>query len=794
MASVLGLRGARGEREHDAAPYPHGDNRPDADYALYSKALWHEQDSAMEPLHRVWIQNLLFLSNKHWWEERLGSWQPKKMAAWRARPVSNYCLAFFRTQLAKVTKNRPAWSVVAASTDAEDLQAAELADEVLQAKWTELRLSRIIRRACAWTIATGNAFLYPFWNNRTGKLIPNTVKIDIPVIGDDGVQEVDEDGEPKTEEVDCPCDKNGQPLVTPGGKPDWDNEKMHWVDEGDIGVAVYSGFQVRVNPDAETEEDLTWVILADVATLRELEQHEEYGKHMDAIHGEDVGPLEGLDRILASAAGDPRSQTSSGDSRDNDLPKTLILHYHEKQTPEYPEGRYWVTAGDAVLVEPQGLPDGVWPPIVHLQDLPGLGSYYSPSTFEAIVGLNKQYNELNATVEEHHNLMAKGKWLIPKGAGIPKGSITNEGGEVIEFYPGFKPEQADLKPLPAAVYQERERIKYDFETVGGQHKISQGRPPPGITAGVSLMALQEADDSDIGPFLSMLEEGIAELGAAELQIIRKRYTDERLIYAVGHDKRYQVKSFKASQLDGAIDVVPQTGSAFPWSKSAQQSMLLDLVQRIPALFTNAETGQLDTGKIARLLPVGGLGGAQESEDVDVNEALREQDMFQSYDPLEGGELPRVEEWQNHLVHYAQHVRVLKREGFSQWPPEAQELYLAHVQETKAKIDEMRQAAMAEQMAAQNPGGAAPPGAQAAPEQGAPEEGPVQEGPIAEAMTAPALTMEAILDMDPQELAQVMSQLAPEDVANLPADVQAVLPPGYVEELMGGMAPEETLVQ
>ena len=655
--------------------YPDGDDLEPERYAEYTRALWDEQEEALRPLHQVWLQNLLFLSGRQWWKYNpvTGTFGPARVPPWRKQPVSNLSLAFFRTFLAKATRVRPAWQVVPASTDPEDVKAAELADDVLQAKWLELKLSRTLRQAVAWTIATGNAFLYPYWNSDTGKLEPLYIEREIPKYDENGMMI-------GTELALVPADENGDPILTADGTYDL-NAEPALVDRGDVGVRVYSPFQVRVNADAETDEDVTVVMIAEAVTLREL--YDTYPELAGEIIAEDTSELEDYDRLFMAITGGADTHITSGaDTRDREIPKALVIHYHERPSPRYPQGRYWVVAGrNALLVPPGPLPEGVWPPVVHLMDIPFPGRYYAMATMESIVGLNREYNEINGAIAEHHERMLKGKWIVEKGTGVKKGMITDAPAEVIQVNTGFINgiKQIDLKPLPEAVYRERDRVLNDFELVSGIHKISMGRPPPGVTAGVAFLQLQEADDTDLGPFLAMLEESVAQLAGAILQIIKERYDEERLIHVVGPDRRFLARSFKGADLAGAVDVVPVAESSFPWSKTARQSMLLEMAARLPALFVDPETGQFDAARFARLLPIGGLESLTAHQDLDVQEAMREEEMFEHYG-IESNELPQVEFWQDHEVHYRQHTRVLKSARFRDWPPENQALFLAHVQE------------------------------------------------------------------------------------------------------------------
>jgi hypothetical protein len=663
--------------------YPTGSGRSKADqkqYAAYIRALWDEQNEFMSQLHQVWTRNLLFLTGRQW--DVLGKdglFRPARVASWKEQPVSNLTLAFFRNYLAKALKNRPAWTVMPASTEPDDIHAAELGDQVLEAKWQELRLARVLRSAVSWCIATGNGFLYPFWNSRTGRYVPAEAVMEVPVY--------DEDGEiVGMEEAVVLLSKNGDPQLLESGLPD-PSAEPHMVDEGDVGVRSISPFQVRVSPEAGSDEDMGWMIISEVRTIRELAVS--YPDLASDLRPEavDLAADVSFSALNALAGDDGARLTPHSDDRDRHLDKAMVLHYHEKPSDDYPMGRYWVACGDLLLEEPQPLPEGVWPPIVHLEDVVIPGRYFASSVVEQIVPLNKHYNEINANIKEHHSLMAKGKWLAPRGSGVKPGMITNAPGEVIQFNPGFEPRQAQIAPLPQTVIEERNRVFSDIEMVGGQHRVSFGKAPPGVSAGVAFLQLQEADDTDLGPFLSMLEDRVADLAGAILQIVKERYTTERLIHVVGADKKYQVRSFRGADLAGAVDVRPQAGSSFPWSKTAQQSMLLSLAAQMPQLFTDRETGQFDAAKFARLLPIGGLGNIGNESDLDVQEALREEDVFAGVGDEFGMEdLPQVGFWQNHDIHYLQHCRVLKSAAFRDWAPEAQQAFLQHVQETQQSRD------------------------------------------------------------------------------------------------------------
>lgn len=697
-ARILDLEDATIE-EFEPASYPIGDSLEDQIYATYSKQLLQERREAMESQFQTWIQNLLFLAGLQWWRyDRLtNQFMEVRGPSWKERPVRNLLVPFFKFTLAKLTKNRPRMSSVPASTDPEDVHAAELGDDVLRGKWVELRLSKVIRRTLAWMLSTGNAYVMPYWNTASGIFQPLTTLVSAGKFDSATGEFVGE------ETVECPCDENGDPIMDEEGRYDLEAEPAY-VDIGEVGYKVLSPFQVFVDTDAQGDEDVHSVIIVEPIPLRDIKR-----RWPDAtdLQAEDVSEIDRFDNIVVGlSSGADTHMTGAQYERDETaVPKGLVIHYFEEPSPQYPLGRNWVTVGDQCLERPGPLPDGIWPVIVHFKDVEVPGRYHGDATMTSAVGLQREYNEVNGQIKEHHNLLLRGKWLVPIGSNIRRGQITAAPGEVIQHTPGLKPEMADLKPLPQQVYQERDRILADLQYITGAHKVSMGDAPPGVTAGRAFLILQEADDSDLGPTIEMLEEACADLGWLTLQIIQRYYEEERLVRVAGENRRYRVRAFKGADLESIVDVEPQVGSAFPWSHTAKQSMMIDLVQAVPDLFMDEETGQFDRDAFRRMLPVGGEEAVTHEADLDIAEALREEEDFQFWDGL--SDLP-IEPlpWQDHITHLRQHSRTLKSAAFRKWPPDAQTRFIEHWMNTQVLIQEMQAAAMAAEAEAQ--GGDQPP--------------------------------------------------------------------------------------
>lgn len=84
-------------------------------------------------------------------------WEPPA-PPWRVRLVVNKTRAIIRTELAKVTKERPRGFVIPSSSDDDDLAAARAGDAIYEHLSRELNLASISRRVMFWTLLCGTAF------------------------------------------------------------------------------------------------------------------------------------------------------------------------------------------------------------------------------------------------------------------------------------------------------------------------------------------------------------------------------------------------------------------------------------------------------------------------------------------------------------------------------------------------------------------------------------------------------------------------------------------------------------
>lgn len=393
---------------------------------------------------------------------------------------------------------------------------------------------------------------------------------------------------------------------------------------------------------------------------------------------------------------------------DSKKDQTTVLEVWVKPgfLPELPDGAmYTIAAGQFV----QGFDK--WPydhgqyPFSKLDSVP-TGKFYTSSIIEDLIPLQRELNRSRSQLIEAKNKMSKPQLMAEKGAIDPK-AITTEPGQVILFNVGFQAPQAlPLQNLPSYVTDEINRLYTDMSDMSGQHEVSNGSTPPGVTAATAISFLQEQDESLIAGHYTSIEEAVEKIASQSLMYVRMYWDEERTVKIVGLEGTFDVQTFKNSDLRGNSDIRVESGSALPTSRAAKQAFIMDLMKMG---FITPEEG-------LEFLEVGGLNRIYERIQVDKRQAQREnlkmrvitqedvdahtQEWMASIDPeitkdadtkqlnLEPPLLVPVHTYDNHEVHIAEHNNYRKSQYFESVPSITKRIFEEHVKQHEEALANM----------------------------------------------------------------------------------------------------------
>lgn len=472
---------------------------------------------------------------------------------WRSRPVINRIRPTIRHELATLTNNKPNASIAPASAEDRDMFAAMAGEQIWENLYNEKKLKFIIRRAMWWTLITGNGFIKTWWDPSKGK------------------------------------------LIAPG------------VHEGDMCFASETPFHVLV-PDFREEEleNQPFVIHAQTKSPDWVRAN-----FKQALDGTSIQPNTGEANDLLEESF--LNMTGTMSLMKNHSVLVLEIWIKPGGSSMFPEGAFFTMVGDKLVQGQKGLPYSHEKfPFAKFDHIPA-GKFYNDSSIVDLIPLQREFNRTRGQIIEAKNRMSKPQLTAPRGS-IDAGKITSEPGQVIFYTPGFDaPKPLPLQGLPQYVLDEIDRIIVDWNDISGQHDVSRGSAPPGVTAATAISYLQERDQSNLSPTFDSLEEGIEKIARMALVYAHDFWDSERLVKITGPDGSFDVMTFKGSDIGDNVDIRIEAGSALPVSKAAKQALIMDLMKM----------GFIDPQKGLEVMDMGGITQIYAQLQVDQKQAQRE---------------------------------------------------------------------------------------------------------------------------------------------------------------------------
>jgi hypothetical protein len=192
--------------------------------------------------------------------------------------------------------------------------------------------------------------------------------------------------------------------------------------------------------------------------------------------------------------------------------------------------------------------------------------------------------------------------------------LQTEPGQIILYRPGFQPPQPiPLQPLPQYVLEEQDRIKDDMNDISGQHEVSKGSAPPGVTAATAISYLQEQDDTKLSYSYTSIEEAVEKVAHQTLCYVQEFWDTKRKVKIAGDDGSFDVMAFEGADIRGNTDIRVEAGSSLPTSRAAKQAFIMDLMKM----------GFIDPQKGLEVMEIGGINKIYDSLQTDIRQAQRE---------------------------------------------------------------------------------------------------------------------------------------------------------------------------
>lgn len=413
--------------------------------------------------------------------------------------------------------------------------------------------------------------------------------------------------------------------------------------KGDYQITVHDDFEIYPDPSARDWWSMEWCIHAYLQDVVKLE----------SIYSNLKGKIQPWHN-------DENAQSRNLYTRDwyANNPKTyqgkaFVLEFVARPSAKWPKGKKLILINLQILAKYGPNPLAV----------KGFGDYFSmnfvPFVWESQVGklhgrsgvidqipLNKEINKICSMTMENIKKTAAMKLFLPQGTQKGQNFVAPKN-HIVYFNPdqGGKPMHVDPPSMPSYVPNHLAFLVGTQQDMAGIHEVSMGQLPErgSQMSGSALKLLQDSEMVQHSPTMRRLKGSLGIVGQMILLFVQKYYTEPRVLTLTGEHKRHEVVEFMGADLNGAVSVKLQIGSAFNTSASAKIEGILSLYKE--GVLQEAEKGSKAARKVLASLEFGQVDEIYQMESLYEARAQWVIDIM-----INERRVPDLFDWENHDVH------------------------------------------------------------------------------------------------------------------------------------------------
>jgi hypothetical protein len=644
--------------------------------AAWLKTQYGKCKNQMDPIKRQWYLNLSFFKGDQYVDFIGGRLINIPMPSNRAKLVINRIKPVVRTEVSRMTSQEPTAEVVPASNEETDIMAAQAAEAVFNSLRERLNLQSVLRQAAWWCSVTGVGYIKTYWD--------------------------------KSHESE---DSKGQ-VVT-----------------GDHCYSSVSPFNIMV-PDLLLEdiEEQPYVLNVFTKSLDWVRMYYPQVMERDGWKPTVVSTSEIMETQYLN------TKSSQANSAQPDSCLVVEAWIKKGATPLLPKGGRILMIDDLVVsCDEEGIPytHGQYP-FAKIDSIQS-GSFYGTSVVDDLIPLQREINRTRSQLVEARNLTSKPGFFYRTGS-MDVNKWTSAPGQAIDIKPGSEfPQPIPLPQIPSYVENMQDRYLTDVEDISGQHQVSKGNAPSGVTAGTAIQFLQEADNSFMATTHASIEDAVKKVAHQTIALAIQYWDSARLVKYVGRDGQINAKYLERTDIKSGTDIRIEGGSSLPVSKAARIALFMDLMTR----------GAIPVDQALKLMALPSMKAYYDLTEVDEKQATREnvamselepkataqareqvvsmvqQSMPMGINPLENPmasqqmelanePVVEVHDWDEHDVHIMVHTRYMKSQEYEMLPEEIKNEFELHLQAHKDAKFRTQMEDMMKQLGAEGDTGAGAP--------------------------------------------------------------------------------------
>lgn len=529
---------------------------------------------------------------------------------WQEREVFNHIAPIFDIRFAKLSKIKPEINIIPATNDECDKETAKVSKKIYNAIKNKLNIDGKINQAIKWSEVCGTVFYKIGWNNAIGQVIAK--------------------------------DENGKTIRN-----------------GDIEISVVSPFEIY--PDSsvcESIEECQSIIHAKAYSVAQIKNI--YGVN---VKGGKVNTYS-LDNVSAGVGGLGFNGTVPKMIESTKEDSAVVVERYSKPTPDYPEGRLTIVAGDKLIY------DGQLPylcgeeyrrdfPFVKQTSIAEPGCFWGTSVIERLIPVQRAYNAVKNRKHEFINRLSLGVLSVEDGS-VDLDNLEDEGlcpGKVLVYRQGaVEPKYLQSESLPNGLESEEEKLIEEFKSISGVNDLLSASSMSSQMSGVALELLVTQDETRLNASIESIKYANREIARLILRLYKQFAKAPRLARLVGENGDTEIFYFNASDISSDdIEIENQTDNLT--SMAQRREMILELLNHG---VLNDEEGKLTNRMKAKVLEMLGMGIWENAQDV--NELHIKKAGNENLKIMKGEEV-KVSEIDAHDLHVNEHIAFMLSEEF-----------------------------------------------------------------------------------------------------------------------------------
>jgi len=645
--------------------------------------MWGYSEQARRDEERQWQINMSFYMGHQniGWSSILHGVTELKAPSHRVMLVDNRLMPKVRAKISR-QMGKPGAQVIPSSTSEIDLKRAELKERILEHHDRENKLPLKQYSLSLWGAVCGTAYTDVDWRDAGGAIYR------------DGMEEYI---------------------------------------EGEIRTKIRGPWEVWQAPDAKIDTFGSWCWIGQLYDV-DVAQDEFGVKDITADASKYRDPfLEGT--LFGQFTRSAGSLQDIDDNPQRRRDQVLVRRLWIFPTNKHPEGKEVLYINDKAHKESAF----TWFTLTKYINLPKFDQGHGDTEFRQCIPLQKQRNRTRSSIAEYLKTMVKGKWIAHKSAKLGASAINSEHAEVIQYEGSAPPPtQMNLPSLPTDVWQELVINDQSMDDIFADRPSSQGKRETGVNSGKMTHLLQEEDDRQHTPGVSLYEQCWTGTYEKVLDLASQKYTTGKQVMVAGKDMDWDIRIIDRGQdehgnetgedlLGGRNRVQITLGSSLPSNKTLRRQVIVENYQL--GLYGDPMNPEVKR-KVLKQIDAGVVDDIFDDQKLDETSATEEnQTMMMNPDgkiptgPIDNSLVEAAmiapAPFENHPVHMKIHNKARKSLDFKRLDETLQEVFNAHCSMHEQMMMEQQQALIAMQAQAEGgnkqPATPVPPSEQAAAE-------------------------------------------------------------------------------